>query len=245
MRSVEPAVRLIPVRHLRRVINYLLDHDFRVPTNTELPFWVTREILDKSQLLPATVLEGSDSRILLITDPGDRMIDHLPREEQLRIYWRILFRAAVIAEFDRNYGGGLVAQDGTLRELPPRLDQFGAAAAREIEFVLASEHCVQPGQSALATFAMFASVYLDLSVFERHAVELFFPSAPIADVDRVLRTVFDVPALLARTRPPGAADPLREPPPDENPLVEPHSPALSLPEEPQNALLLKAREAEE
>ena len=101
LRAVEPAVRLVPARHLRQVLNYLIDRDRALPTHTDLPYWFAREDLVAADVLPARVLEGAGPRLLLVTDPDDRMIDHLPRAEQLRAYWRVLFRAAVLAEFDR------------------------------------------------------------------------------------------------------------------------------------------------
>src|SRR5688572_32948951 len=99
-------------------------------------------------------MEGTEPRLLLVTDADDRMIDHLPREEQLREYWRVLFRAAILAEFDRRWGVGDTDSQRAPKSLDARLDQFGPAAAREIESVLTAEHCAHPGQMKLSTFRM-------------------------------------------------------------------------------------------
>ncbi|HVL11932.1 MAG TPA: hypothetical protein VM529_05175, partial [Gemmata sp.] len=155
LRAVEPAARLVPARHLRQVINSLLDNDRRVPTNTDLPHWVTRDELVAADALPSHVLAGTEPRLLLVTDPDDRMIEHLPRGEQLRAYWRVLFRAAVVAEYDRRPAAAAAT-----------LDRFGAAIAREVEYVFRTEHLAHPDQPAAATYRMFAAVYLDLATFE-------------------------------------------------------------------------------
>jgi hypothetical protein len=245
LRAVEPAVRLVAARHLRQVINYLLDHDQHVPTNTDLPYWVDRETLAAADVLPPQAMEGSELRLLLITDADDRLIDHLPREEQLLAYWRVLLRAAILAEFDRRWQAGDTDRQTSGRSLDARLDQFGPAAAREIEYVLSAEHCAHPGQMSLSTFRMFAAVYLDLSAFDPHAIEHYFPSLPRAEADRALRAAFDVDAILARTRPAGAAAPHREPPPDEHWTAE-HPPAPpTTPEETPSRLFVRAREAEQ
>jgi hypothetical protein len=245
LRAVEPSARLVPARHLRQVLNYLLDRDYRLPTNTDLPYWVPRAELVAAEVLPARVLDGTEPRLLLITDPDDRMIEHLPRAEQLLVYWRVLFRAAILAEFDRRWDAGDTDPEHAARYLDADLRQFGPAAAREIEYVLTAEHSAYPGQMGVATFRMFAAVYLDLATFDPHAIEHTFPSLPAEAADRALRAAFDVPALLARARPEGAADPHRDPPPDEHWTAEhPPSPPPA-PAEPPSRLLVRAQEAEQ
>ena len=246
LRAVEPAIRLVHARHLRQVVNYLRDRDHLLPTNTDLPFWIARESLVAADLLPAPVLDGTEPKLLLVTKPDDRMIDHLPRADQLLIYWRVVFRAAILAEFDRRWEAGAANPESAARPLNADLRQFGAAAAREIEYVLTAEHAACPGQTEAATFLMFAAVYLDLAAFDPHALEQTFPSLSVAVADRALRAAFDVPAILARTRPAGAAEPHAEPPPDErweSHLCPPMPPPA--PQEPPGGLLGRAAEAEE
>jgi hypothetical protein len=244
LRAVEPSARLVPARHLRQVLNYLIDRGYQLPTNTDLPYWAARADLEAAEVLPSRVLEGTEPKLLLVTDPDDRMIEHLPRAEQLLVYWRVLFRAAVLAEFDRRWQAGDTDPEHAAQFLDADLRQFGAAAAREIEYVLTAEHAAYPGQTWAATFRMFAAVYLDLATFDPHAIEHTFPSLPAEAADRALRAAFDVPALLARTRPEGAAEPHREPPPDEHWEADHAPPPPPAPDEPPGGLLGRAAEAE-
>ena len=94
LRAVEPAVRLVSERHLRKVLHYLIDREYPVPINLGQPYWVSREDLEAGRLLPEHVLAGTEPRLLLATGPSDRMLDRIPLAVQLRSYWRVLFRAA-------------------------------------------------------------------------------------------------------------------------------------------------------
>ena len=42
LRAVEPALRLVYERHLRQILHFLNDRGRQLPTNTDLPFWLTR-----------------------------------------------------------------------------------------------------------------------------------------------------------------------------------------------------------
>ncbi len=212
LRSVEPAVRLVPERHLRQVIDYLLDWGHRLPTNTSLPFWVGRSDLVSAEVLPKHVMAGTEPQLLLITDPTDRMIDGEPPEQQLRAYWQVLFEAAVMREIDRKIASGAL----TAATCTERLYQFGFPAAREIRYVLDSEHLADSEADDAARFKVFAAMYLGMAAFERYRLEQFFPSLPVPEVvEHALSRDVDAAGLLARTRPAGAADPHMEPPADE------------------------------
>lgn len=212
LRAVEPALRLVPERHLRRVVSYFTERGRALPTGTDQPFWFDRTDLVAADVLGREVLRGEEPRLLLVTDPNDRMIEALPAAEQLRAYWRVLARAAVMRALDARGAAGALAEE-TCRA---RLDGFGPAAAREVRFVLEAEHIVARGATAFDLYRAFAALYTDLSHFTPHGAEAFFPALRDPGAVRaVLAADFDPAAVVAAARPAGAADPEREPPPDE------------------------------
>lgn len=208
LRAVEPALRLVHERHLRQILHFLIDRGRPLPTNTELPFWLSRADLAAADVLPRAALTGTEPRLLLVTDPDDRMILDRPVEEQLRVYWRVLFRAAVMNAIDQ--------KPLTAEQCRDRLNRFGPAAAREIRFVLETEHLIAAEASDADVYRTFAAVYLDLVSFTPNATEEFFPALPHGHAVRdVLKEDVDAGALFTATRPAGAAEPEREPAPDE------------------------------
>ena len=140
LQAVEPAMRLVHERHLRQVVHFLIDRGRPLPTNPDLPFWFTRADLAAADVLPSKAMRGTEDRLLLVTDPDDRMIVDRPRPEQLRAYWRVLFRAAVMKAIDVKLASGAL----TAEQCRVRLNRFGPAAAREIRFVLETEHLAAP-----------------------------------------------------------------------------------------------------
>lgn len=245
LRAVEPALRLVHERHLRQILNFLNDRGRVLPTSPELPYWLTRADLAAADVLPREAMAGTESRLLLVTDPDDRMILDRPRDEQLRVYWRVLFRAAVMNAIDRKLASGALTP-GQCRD---RLARYGPAAAREVRFVLESEHFAAPEAGDVDVFRTFAAVYLDLAHFTAHAAEEFFPALPHGHAVRdALREVVDSDALFAASRPAGAADPEREPAPDERWSAPPAAALAETGTPPPGgagALLQKAAEAEQ
>ena len=235
-------MRLVSERHLRQILNYLSDRGHPLPAETDLPFWIARTDLVAAGVLPRAALAGSEPRLLLVTDADDRLISGRPREEQLRVYWRVLFRAAVMKTIDVKLAAGTL----TARACRARLDAFGPAAAREVRFVLETEHLIVPDASDEDVYRIFAAVYLELDHFTAHAVEEFFPALPHGHAVRdVLAEDVAAEELLARSCPAGAAEPEREPPPDERWLA---TPAATITAPPVGggcaALLRKATDAE-
>ncbi|AWM37945.1 hypothetical protein [Gemmata obscuriglobus] len=212
LRAVEPALRLVSERHLRRVLQFLTDRGRVLPSNPDLPYWFSRADLAAADVLAREVLSGTEPRLLLVTDPDDRLIERRPLPEQLRTYWRVLFRAAVLATIDNQ----IAAKSLTPDICAERINAFGPSAAREIRYVLETEHLVAEGAGAADLYRMFAAVYLDLHHFTGHAVEEFFPALPHGpQVIELLSGGVPVETIAAATRPAGAADPEREAPPDE------------------------------
>jgi hypothetical protein len=243
LRAVQPAVRLVHERHLRQILHFLIDRGRPLPTNTDLPYWLTRADLAAADVLPRETLQGGEPRLLLVTDPGDRLIADHPREFQLRTYWRALYRAAVMNAVDLKLAAGALTPEAC-RE---RLARFGPAAAREIRFVLESEHLVAPGADDADAYRTFAAVYLDLDHFTAHGAEEFFPALPRGPAVRAALAEDVGPELLAASRPAGAADPERESPPDERSAAAPAAaPADALPPPPGGtAPLLRTADAAE
>ena len=244
LRAVEPALRLVHERHLRQVLHFLIDRGRLLPTNPDLPFWLTRADLAAADVLPREVLSGTESRLLLVTDPDDRMIDDRPPDEQLRVYWRVLYRAAVMNAIDVKLASGALSAEACHL----RLNRFGPAAAREIRFVLETEHLIAAGAGDVDVYRTFAAAYLDLDHFTAHAVEEFFPALPHGHAVRAaLAEDVAADALLTAARPAGAADPERETPADERwtaPPTAARADAAAPPAGGIAALLQKATDAE-
>ena len=86
-------------------------------------------------LLPDT-LAGTEPRLLLLTLPDDRGWHHLDTPDLLRRYWRLLYQGAVRAAIDDKFREDKL----TIGRCRERLQRLGPAAAREIGFVLESDH---------------------------------------------------------------------------------------------------------
>jgi hypothetical protein len=212
LQAVEPQVRLIPERYLLQVLEFLLDAGRPLPQNPNLPLWITRDDLVEIGVLPQSMMTGSEPTLLLITDPYDRGLSSLPQPEQLLAYWRVLFQAAVMQRIDQRAEAGIL----TVENCREKLARFGSHVEREIEFVLLSEHMAHQDANPIALYRSFAATSLDLSAFEKHRVEEFFPSIPgEGAVDHLLADDVDSSALLAASRPAGAASPFLEVAPDE------------------------------
>ena len=182
LREVEPAVRVVKERHLRRVA---------AAFHPDVAQWVAVDAVRAADVLPAAALADAGGRVLLVTDPADRFWAVPAEPELLRDYWRVLFRAAV-AE----------------RVAAERFAELGPLAANEARFVLETDRVVPLGADTATVYRAFAAAAADLAVFAPHELAAVFPAVP--DPARVLAVVgqdADVPALFARTRPPGAADP--------------------------------------
>ena len=203
LRQVEPAVRLVPLRHLRKLLHYLRDHGRTVPANASRPLWASRAELVAADCLAPSALLGMQDPLLLLTTSDDRALGSRPMPEQLREYWRLLFQASVMAEVARQLATGSLTASGCAE----RLGTFGAAAVREIRYVLDAEHLIAAEADDAACYGAFAASYLDLNAFAPDSVVDYFPSLPparavLAELSRDLNVV----ALLERARPANSAD---------------------------------------
>ncbi len=217
LRNVEPALRLVSERHLRKVLNYLRDWDHPVPLNASLPLWVSRKDLEDVDVLPPAALEGHESQLLLVTTPDDRLIAELPLDRMLREYWQLLFRAFLERELRAD-------------ARPSRLAEFSPSVQREIQHVLEVEHLAAVGCDGPILDRAFTATMLTQLHFTPKLIADFFPSLPNREeVTSLVGFELDVNALLQRSRPAGAA---------ESNYIEPEANDESLPGE-----ILASREA--
>lgn len=201
LRAVEPALYLISERHLLKVLTYLRDRDHAVPLNSRLPLWVERSRLAEIAVPIAEETADTDGRVLLVMDSTGCFVDHLPVEEQLWNYWRLLFQAAVVREIDRQIGHGLI-------DCGRQFAKLGAAAGREVVFVLESDHYVERVADDAARYRAFAALVLDLIHFAPEALRSFFPSLPPSEVVlALLAEHLEIDRLLQHSQPQGTVSP--------------------------------------
>lgn len=243
LRTVQPAVRLVSERHLLKVILYLQDHGQAIPANPGLPLWASRADLLAADVLPGAIDFDGRDRLLLLTEPQTREFASGSEAEQLRSYWRLLFRAAVVDALDRRIAEGRL----TPATCEDRLGQFGPAAAREIRYVLEVDGLVGPAAGSAVVYQAFAALYLDLYSFNSAAVKDYFPSLPGPSVvAAALERDLDVASLLAQSRPTGAADPVPEKADDDLLAETEEGEPIATPPDPseRGTLVPRARDAE-
>lgn len=212
LRTVEPAVCLVPVRHLRRFLRHLATQGHAIPQNVDRPWWVERETLGHLTFFNEGVFTNLAPRLLLISDANDRMWDRLPMAEQLRAYWRLLFQAAVLKSLE--------AAPLNLEQARERLASLGEAVVRELRHVLTVDHFLHPEGDSADLYRAFVLQYLDLQQFAPRSLPDVFPSLPAESlVKAALPAGLDAMRLLRESRPPGALD-LDEPRPMDSQKVE-------------------------
>ncbi|MCS6863960.1 MAG: hypothetical protein NZS48_02655 [Gemmata sp.] len=203
LQAVEPALRLVHERHLRQIVYYLQDRGQPLPTNTELPFWFPRSDLIAADVLPAHILHGPEERLLLVTNPDDRLIDDQPLAVQLQVYWRLLFRAGIMKVLDDKWAKGTL-NETTCSE---KMRRLGAAATREIRFVLESDHLIARNATNYDCYRMFAAIFFDLAYFLPAGVREYFPSLPDWNTVRaILADDIDAEQIYRSVRPEGASE---------------------------------------
>jgi hypothetical protein len=207
--ATDPSVVLVAPRILRRV----LQKEFRVPyLLVEAPHeqgyafdrqvlfrWVEQEELDVEPdcLLPPTVI--------LLARPLAEQLETLDRDQALLKYWQLLFHAHVHLAMQRRFQQGLLTAD----DVRTRIERIGRAEFEEIRAVLKQENYLLPPEDDVSVYIEFAAVYLELRYFRSNLRQTYFPA--IADfhaVDRLMDQDVDARALFARTRLPGAPDPV-------------------------------------
>ena len=208
LRRVDPAVRLVPARHARRVARALTPADQSSAFHPAFPVRVDLAQLVDRRIVRPTVFDGDGTDRLLLVEPDDLVHgSDLTDAELLRVYWRLMFRARVLAALDDLTDA--VAED--------RLDTMGVLAENEIRFVLQSDHTVSRPATRADIYRAFAAETADRYAFAPQTVRVMFPSLPPRNtVSRLIGDDVDVAELLRASRPEGAADPDPGPAEDES-----------------------------
>ncbi len=193
LRRVDPSVRLVNERHLRRGLQRLADLGVRVATGLEHAHRLTVSQMNQTGEFAAAVSDGeSDSRLLLV-EPGDRIGRQLPDADLLRVYWELLFEAAVV---DKITAAGV-----------ERWAELGQAGAVEAKFRLRRGQVLPADPTPAEQYAAFVGEFLTLRRFAPEVLAYTYPSIDAAVVERLAAKDVHATELYARTRPDGAADP--------------------------------------
>lgn len=161
----------------RRLARFVEADELDVPI-AELPEWV--------YLLPMT------------EDLG-----RIPDGQLLRRYWRRLFHARIDAELRIRTAGVSLPRTQVLAHI----DGLGQTPFDEIRAVLRDEEITADSADETLEFVEFVALYLELLHFAPELVGRFFPSLRSRErVDALCESLVDSRALLAATRPVGAAE---------------------------------------
>lgn len=190
---VDPSVRLVDERHLRRGLGRLADLGHRVATGMDHARRLSLRLLDQTGDFPASVFDGDGDNRLLLVEPGDRIGRELPDDDILRVYWELLFEAAVI---DRLTTIGA-----------ERWGDLGEVSAVEAKFRLRRGGVVPTDATPGEQYAAFVAEFLTLRRFAPEVLAFTYPSIDPEAVERLAAKDVDAVELFARTRPDGAADP--------------------------------------
>ncbi len=211
LRTTDPAAVLVSARVLERVIqrqNQLSNLFGQVPHRKS--YVVDRPTLyrhieqdelevEPDRLLPLTVI--------LLARPSPNT-NNLDRETILLIYWRRLLHASIHRDLQQQVHEGRLNAAG-VRE---RIEQIGVNVFAEIRMVLDQEKSLLPSGSEAnetAVYIEFAAVYLELRYFAANLIPVYFPGlSDLTKIDALLARDVNAEELFARTRLPGAPQPV-------------------------------------
>ena len=219
LRAVRPALLVVAGRHLSRLLRRRIDLGLSTATAPDIPYRLPRDELLDDDILAGRTSPLPTGDVLVVSDPDDLHVDRLSEPLLLREYWKILFFDAVED-----------AVRGTTPESRhrPLID--------EARFVLEQDHRVAEGASDAAVWQRLLAHVATRATFEPATVPEFFPAVgPAERVAALLPPSFDLPGLLAATKPAGAGDPLPATPsksaeaiPPTMPISERTGPATNL-----------------
>lgn len=214
LRAVNPAVRLVRERHLRRAEAALVEAgDLAGPMHPEAPLRVARERAAALGTFPPEVTDGNDPELLLLSNPQDRMIDARKPWEILRHYWEALFAAAV---------GDRVGARLTEGGVGNRWELLGPAVKAEAAFLLAAAQKVPAAPTDEQLYVAFAAEFARLLKFREVLLDAAFPTADPRAVLAVIEADVDLRAVLLAAKPSGADAPRHKPPEEKS-----HRPELA------------------
>lgn len=203
--GVDPTVRLVPPRVVRRVIKRVAripGLGLQVPHRKSFSCTWAAYVNAVDGLAPGVAPAGNV--VLLLEQPSRRALAALSPSELVLRYWRRLFHAHIHGEIERRIEEGRLTSEA----LNERLRILGPGAFDEIRSVLGQEKLLLAPHDDREVYKEFAAVYLELRHFLPPALPLYFPSvAGRKDVEELLARDVDAPAVLERTRLPGARDP--------------------------------------
>jgi hypothetical protein len=208
VRATDPAALLVPPRVLRRILQeeYKAPH-LLVQVPHERCYYFDREVLfryveqDELDLPPDHLLP---STVILLARP-DEALEKQDRAAILSRYWRLLFHVHVHLALDERHQEGNLTQ----ADVRARIEQIGRTEFEEIRAVLQEERDLLEPADDLAVYIEFAAVYLELRYFRTNLRATYFPAiSDFAAIDQILARDVDGDAIFARTRLPGAPDPV-------------------------------------
>ncbi len=216
LRAVDPAAHVVPGRLVRRAIRRARG---LAPSGRRLPHrhgWALSgaEALDVFGPGPLGLSHGGEIPpvVLLIARPDRHVLARLDRQAALTWAWRRLFHSRLDATFFQLRAQGRL-ELGWVHE---RIGQIGPDAFEEARAVLRQEGFLLDPDDDRATYAEFATVFLELWHFAPEAIAAHFPA--LDDPSRVFQVVtadLDPRGLLWLARPSGAIEPApREPDPE-------------------------------
>src|SRR5262245_3642424 len=177
--AIEPAVRMVPARALRRVIRHSRDRgDLDTRVVHEHAWWIARDQL--FEILTPWELNLSPAEpfteLLLLPEPNEpisgRTLDHLRQA---------LFHAGVDHEIDRAVADRRLTSD----RVRAFRQQLGPAQWHEVREVLTAERLIDGADTDLTVIREFAAFALDLHHYAPHAWPVYFPGlrepAPVLD----------------------------------------------------------------
>lgn len=201
LRTVEPAVRLVPERHVRKILHHLHDAGDDRVINPELPVWVDARTVRAVGIHDERRAGGEEGDLLLISRPADRRVKRADDAVVLAHYWRLLVRAAVYREVSTQVADGRLAPG----EIERRLAAFPLVFRHELRFVLESDHVIRHGAPDIDVYTTFVACFTDLTVFDPDRVPEVFPSAlPTEAVLGIIGDGVDYHRFADRLRPTGA-----------------------------------------
>jgi len=208
LRAADPAVRLVPARIMRRVI----ERDRRMQGLVlQVPHRKTYRIRRDALLEIADPLELGlapgeqlDETVILIARPRADKLAAAGVEDTLLKYWRLLFHIRIHETLEQSIAEGRL----TAGEVRRRIDAIGQVEFDEIRAVLAHERMLLPPVDDVSTYVEFVAVYLELRMFAAPLVARYFPSLEQLDaVDQVLAEDVNARRLYLDTRLAGAPEP--------------------------------------
>ena len=205
MREVDPRVRFVPARLIRRIVkgqNQLGVLGFRYAHRRSL-------IIEPSIALQYVEaadlgLDEEDSwpgMLFLFENPSAEVLE---RDQGLSVGWRRLFHARVHLQIQERIASGELDSS----TVQARMDQIGKLAFDEVASVLNQDHWLTNPDQPLVVYEEFAAVYLEKRHFSPDVLPAFFPSlTDLPRIDSILREDIDGDAIFRSTRPRGAPDP--------------------------------------